>query len=80
MAVVFALLSLACGVAAAVFWWLSAAGAPPTDLVATFIKGTDGITPMDRWLAKSAKKSRIATILSGFTALFGATSAVCGVS
>lgn len=75
-----AILSLILGIAAAVFWFRSTAGAPNADALASYIAAEDGsLSPMNRYQAQASANNRTAAILTGFAVLAGSISSVLGV-
>ena len=67
---------MACGtgLVAAKFWFSSSGGAPPMDVIATFMKDKTGLSAMDRWVAKSARDNQWAACFSGISAGTGGLS------
>lgn len=70
-----AVIAFVCGLAAAYFWFRSAAGKMPNvEVVGSYASTKGKPSPMEEWLKSTAKNNRIAAILSGISVAAGAIS------
>ena len=76
-AILLAVLALIAGIMAAWHWYQSATEPPPgMDILSNYVKGDNGLTPIEGWLEKTASRNRKAAGWSAIAVVLGAVSSI----